>query len=142
MSDDYSEVAPLLPIPNRTVKRLCADDSAQLPSVKVGHRQTLYVKPSGWFQGVFLCLKCILSSSSAIMRSSAFDLICGKLYRIRPASTLWGSGAGYWSVFLLDVHCDSRKQCKSFYSQPTKILDCTVRSVSYKTLLTCFIYVR
>ncbi len=28
MSDDHSEVAPLLPIPNRTVKRLSADDSA------------------------------------------------------------------------------------------------------------------
>ena len=27
MSDDHSELAPLLPIPNRTVKRLCADDS-------------------------------------------------------------------------------------------------------------------
>ncbi len=40
MSDDHSEVVPLLPIPNRTVKRLCADDSAG-SRVKVGHRQTL-----------------------------------------------------------------------------------------------------
>ena len=39
--DDHSEVAPLLPIPNRTVKRLCADDSAG-SRVKVGHRQALY----------------------------------------------------------------------------------------------------
>ena len=38
MPDDHSEVAPLLPIPNRTVKRLCADDSAD-SRVKVGHRQ-------------------------------------------------------------------------------------------------------
>ena len=36
--DDHSEVVPLLPIPNRTVKRLCADDSAG-SRVKVGHRQ-------------------------------------------------------------------------------------------------------
>ena len=36
--DDHSEVVPLLPIPNRTVKRLCADDSTD-PRVKVGHRQ-------------------------------------------------------------------------------------------------------
>ena len=36
--DDHSEVVPLLPIPNRTVKRLCADDSAD-SRVKVGHRQ-------------------------------------------------------------------------------------------------------
>ena len=38
MPDDHSEVVPLLPIPNRTVKRLCADDSAG-SRVKVGHRQ-------------------------------------------------------------------------------------------------------
>ena len=36
--DDHSEVVPLLPIPNRTVKRLSADDSADA-RVKVGHRQ-------------------------------------------------------------------------------------------------------
>ena len=36
--DDHSEVVPLLPIPNRTVKRLCANDSAD-SRVKVGHRQ-------------------------------------------------------------------------------------------------------
>ena len=36
--DDHSEVVPLLPIPNRTVKRLCANDSAG-SRVKVGHRQ-------------------------------------------------------------------------------------------------------
>ena len=40
MPDDHSEVVPLLPIPNRTVKRLCADDSA-VSRVKVGHRQAL-----------------------------------------------------------------------------------------------------
>ncbi|VDK21398.1 unnamed protein product [Anisakis simplex] len=28
MPDDHSKLVPLLPIPNRTVKRLCADDSA------------------------------------------------------------------------------------------------------------------
>ena len=36
--DDHSEVVPLLPIPNRTVKHLSADDSAD-SRVKVGHRQ-------------------------------------------------------------------------------------------------------
>ena len=41
MPDDYSELVPPLPIPNRTVKRLCADDSAAT-SVKVGHRQAFY----------------------------------------------------------------------------------------------------
>ena len=43
MPDDHSELVPLLPIPNRTVKRLCADDSAG-SRVKVGHRQALMPK--------------------------------------------------------------------------------------------------
>ena len=43
MPDDHSEVVPLLPIPNRTVKRFCADDSAG-SRVKVGHRQAITVK--------------------------------------------------------------------------------------------------
>ena len=38
MPDDHSDLEPLLPIPNRTVKRVCADDSADA-RVKVGHRQ-------------------------------------------------------------------------------------------------------
>ncbi len=42
--DDHSEVVPLLPIPNRTVKRLSADDSAD-SRVKVGHRQAINLKP-------------------------------------------------------------------------------------------------
>ena len=40
LPDDHSKLVPLLPIPNRTVKRLCADDSAD-SRVKVGHRQAL-----------------------------------------------------------------------------------------------------
>ena len=49
MPDDHSKVAPLLPIPNRTVKRLSADDSAD-SRVKVGHRQacTVEAPPSRW----------------------------------------------------------------------------------------------
>ena len=38
--DDHSELVPPLPIPNRTVKRLCANDSAAT-SVKVGYRQAV-----------------------------------------------------------------------------------------------------
>ncbi len=38
MPDDHSKLVPPLPIPNRTVKRLRADDSAAT-SVKVGHCQ-------------------------------------------------------------------------------------------------------
>ena len=50
MPDDHSEVVPPLPIPNRTVKHLCADDSAG-SRVKVGHRQASTAKnaqPIGW----------------------------------------------------------------------------------------------
>ena len=43
MPDDHSDLVPLLPIPNRTVKRICADDSAG-SRVKVGHRQALTPK--------------------------------------------------------------------------------------------------
>ena len=38
MPDDNCEVEPPFPIPNRTVKRLCADDSDH-SIVKVGNRQ-------------------------------------------------------------------------------------------------------
>ena len=41
MPDDPRDVVPLLPIPNRTVKRVSADDSAG-SRVKVGHRQAIY----------------------------------------------------------------------------------------------------
>src|ERR1700712_2040407 len=47
MPDDHSELVPPLPIPNRTVKRLHANDSADT-RVKVGNRQAphlLYKQP-------------------------------------------------------------------------------------------------
>ena len=43
MPDDHSNSVPPLPIPNRTVKRDYADDSAAT-SVKVGYRQASYRK--------------------------------------------------------------------------------------------------
>ena len=56
MPDDHSKLVPLLPIPNRTVKRLCADDSAD-PCVKVGHRQALMLEtPSLRTSGDGVCL--------------------------------------------------------------------------------------
>ncbi len=65
MPDDHSEVVPLLPIPNRTVKRLCADDIAG-SRVKVGHRQAINtLKASVEMTEAFLiCLtECSLVSS-------------------------------------------------------------------------------
>ena len=52
MPDDHSEVVPLLPIPNRTVKRLSADDSAG-SRVKVGHRQAFTTRNPDRSVGVF-----------------------------------------------------------------------------------------
>lgn len=55
LPDDHSKVVPLLPIPNRTVKRLSADDSVH-SHVKVGHRQALQFKkpPTSSGAGGFL----------------------------------------------------------------------------------------
>ena len=51
--DDHSKSVPPLPIPNRTVKRLYADDSAAT-SVKVGYRQASYMKkPASDLAGFF-----------------------------------------------------------------------------------------
>ena len=65
MPDDHSEVEPLLPIPNRTVKRLSADDSAD-SRVKVGHRQAFIPKAPGqqWLGAFFLCVVGVLSNGA------------------------------------------------------------------------------
>ena len=54
--DDHSEVVPPLPIPNRTVKHLSADDSGRT-SVKVGHCQALtpQTPAASRLAGVCLC---------------------------------------------------------------------------------------
>jgi hypothetical protein len=53
MPDDHSELVPPLPIPNRTVKRFRADDSAAT-SVKVGYRQAFIKKRPSENWGVFV----------------------------------------------------------------------------------------
>lgn len=53
MFGGHSELVPRLPIPNRTVKRLSADDSTDT-RVKVGHRQTPLLQPPE-YQGAFTC---------------------------------------------------------------------------------------
>ncbi len=60
MPEDHSELVPLLPIPNRTVKRLSADDSADT-RVKVGHSQAIKVKKPGQQTGLFLLILLELS---------------------------------------------------------------------------------
>ena len=64
MPDDHSEVVPLLPIPNRTVKRLCADDSAD-SRVKVGHRQATHPENAQSSIGrFFICVTAIEDHSA------------------------------------------------------------------------------
>ena len=52
MPDDHSKLVPLLPISNRTVKRLSADDSAD-SRVKVGHRQAFTARNASPFGEAF-----------------------------------------------------------------------------------------
>ena len=56
MPDDHSNSVPPLPIPNRTVKRDYADDSAAT-SVKVGYRQASYREKTPQKCGVFFRLE-------------------------------------------------------------------------------------
>ena len=73
MPDDHSEVVPLLPIPNRTVKRLRADDSAD-SRVKVGHRQAItprIAQPKGW--AIFFGFEYYLGRSALAPFRIGFD---------------------------------------------------------------------
>ena len=66
MLDDHSDLDPPLPIPNRTVKRICANDSAAT-SVKVGYRQAVIPKnPRYLVVGVFFWAFVLLSFSECI----------------------------------------------------------------------------
>ena len=56
MPDDHSKSVPPLPIPNRTVKRFYADDSAAT-SVKVGYCQASYKRKTPQKCGVFFRLE-------------------------------------------------------------------------------------
>jgi hypothetical protein len=101
MSDDHSKVVPLLPIPNRTVKRFCADDSAG-SRVKVGHRQSLtasisptQVTPSGAF--VFA------DHDRASAMSSACFILCRQAASFDPVP-LDGS------AFVVDIQIQVRLQ--------------------------------
>ena len=69
MPDDHSKVVPLLPIPNRTVKRLSADDSAG-SRVKVGHRQAVIRKTPAQLSRGFR-----FSSKEELLKLLDFDKI-------------------------------------------------------------------
>ena len=75
MPDDHSELVPLLPIPNRTVKRLSADDSAG-SRVKVGHRQALTaLKSPSRNAGAFVFSGSVLHPEHGLPASAVQDPI-------------------------------------------------------------------
>ena len=55
MPDDHSAVEPLLPIPNRTVKRSCADDSELRARESRKLSGSYLITPVAKAAGVFLC---------------------------------------------------------------------------------------
>ena len=55
LSGDHSEVVPLLPIPNRTVKHLSADDSADCPCESRSLPDFPKEKPDSKESGFLLC---------------------------------------------------------------------------------------
>ena len=77
MSDDHSELVPLLPIPNRTVKRLCADDSVHT-YVKVGHRQTPYKAKSPSLVWGFFVLWNLVYDLLEALTTRAAGACCGE----------------------------------------------------------------
>lgn len=69
--DDHSKVVPRLPFPNRTVKRLCADDSG-CTSVKVGHRQAPYPdSPRPQKRGFVICATQTTNTATAQARGTS-----------------------------------------------------------------------
>ena len=68
MPDDHSKLVPLLPIPNRKVKRLSADDSAG-SRVKVGHRQALTMRNAQLIQSTGRFLLCVQNGTSSNVTS-------------------------------------------------------------------------
>ena len=76
MPDDHSKVVPLLPIPNRKVKRFSADDSAD-SRVKVGHRQaSILEKPSVKTEGFFF--SALISSVDLQLNVLIYKIFCLK----------------------------------------------------------------
>ena len=83
MPDDHSKSVPPLPIPNRTVKRYYADDSAAT-SVKVGYRQASYSEktPHSDVRGFF-------TSAGFIGQRSAFGLVLNDRRKRTPRTVLF-----------------------------------------------------
>src|SRR5689334_15597664 len=86
MSDDHSELEPPLPIPNRAVKRLSADDSADFPCesrTSSGTHKSERPQPQGSGPFVFLAAFRMRCSSAAYV---FVPLFASQLIRARLTS--------------------------------------------------------
>ncbi len=97
MPDDHSDLEPLLPIPNRTVKQVSADDSAG-SRVKVGHRQALIAKqppvPKDW--GFCFCAAAVAEELGIVGRFMAKSVLCAAAAAIGMSG--FRSFGGRWVI--------------------------------------------
>ena len=96
LPDDHSESVPPLPIPNRTVKRLYADDSAD-SRVKVGNRQApSSQKPPSERRG-FLHFGIPKSMWRGVTEATYAGLLCRKplQHQTPPTASISGDSADY-----------------------------------------------
>ncbi len=96
MPDDHSKSVPPLPIPNRTVKRFCADDSAET-SVKVGYRQAFILRKAPTKVGAFFFSACATQecvSEAKLLRQSS------------KCSVFWRKNlTDYRNIFIISFLC-------------------------------------
>ena len=92
MPDDHSKLVPLLPIPNRTVKRLSADDSAG-SRVKVGHRQALIARNAPSVEGAFFSV--LLNSFKKFLKSTERNAKVMLNWRASLITASDAKGSGY-----------------------------------------------
>ena len=113
MPDDHSELEPPLPIPNRTVKRYRADDSAET-SVKVGYRQAIILKaPEN--SGAFLFL-------SRFPFSSLLSFSFSRIHSYKPSTHL----SDFSFVFLRIVCARRYRSSKPILGDSLKAITMTL----------------
>ena len=106
LPDDNSNLVPPDPISNSEVKRICANGSAGLPCVRVGHRQAFYLKPLSGFEprvpsepwGFFIYISRFLAeiNDNAFINKENYDYWTYRRYWIRQ-NNCWEIFSGPWS---------------------------------------------
>src|SRR5205823_4618954 len=96
LSGGHSSLEPRLPIPNRTVKRVCADDSVPFAHAKVGYRQTIFKQesPGSQERRAFL----FLVRRAQFARGGGYEEIDAARVRPERNSCLRGPRTGQLSI--------------------------------------------